>query len=177
MGDIKIFLSNVRSLQANFDEMLLNSHSLFPNDNIDIFALTETLVSRENFSKYIIKGYSQVIQDRTNSRSGGVAFYIKETIQYDVMELIGSTFNGLSITLKHNNKQLRLILIYRFCTSLKIIFLTELEKFIISSSTPVLLLGNFNINLLSQNDSSSLLNLFYNNVFLSLVNEFTRVGF
>ena len=178
-NQFRLFVSNVRSLQAHFEELLLMLDSL-NSEQLDMIALTETWVNAEQFACHQINGYTQYLQNRHGRKSGGVAVYIRAGLVYEVEEVVATTFNALKIKFKTSGREaldFSIIAIYRFCTASKLQFVCELEKCVESCSGPALLAGDFNIDLLSLDSSARLLNLLTPNGFRSLVNEPTRVGY
>ena len=76
-----------RSLSANLKEINTCLHSL--SQNFDIIAFSETwFSSNDNLNIFSLPGYQFCHMDRENQRGGGVAFYVKSCIEFDVMESI-----------------------------------------------------------------------------------------
>ena len=168
-GKFRLFVSNVRSLQAHFEELLLMLDSL-NSEQLDVIALTETWVNAEQFACYRIDDYTQYLQSRHGKRSGGVAVYIRAGLKYEVEEVVATTFNALKIKFMPSvggSLEFSVIVVYRFCTASKLIFVNELENCVESCSGPVLMAGDFNIDLLSFDGSARLLNLLTSNGFQS----------
>ena len=82
---------NIRSIQANFDNLVQFLHDL--NYPLNIISLSETWLNRANeeISNLDLPGYSFLSQP-TIQRAGGVGMYIKKGIQYSVRhDLTSST--------------------------------------------------------------------------------------
>ena len=75
---------NCRSLPQNFKRI---KESLIEiNNNFDIVALTETWLNENNKDDYVLDGYEVCHTVRKNRKGGGVAVYIKNGINYKVIE-------------------------------------------------------------------------------------------
>ena len=75
---------NCRSLPQNFERI---KESLIEiNNNFDIVALTETWLNENNKDDYVLDGYEVCHIVRKNRKGGGVAVYIKNGINYKVIE-------------------------------------------------------------------------------------------
>ena len=74
--------SNIRSIQKNFSKLyqLLCDISVPP----DFIALTETWVTKTSHFKPNLPGYNFISSPSTSNRSGGVAFFLKERLQYQI---------------------------------------------------------------------------------------------
>ena len=82
---------NIRSIQANFDNLEQFLNDL--NYPFNIISLSETWINRSNeqISNLDLPGYSFLSQP-TTQRAGGVGMYIKKGIQYSVRyDLTSST--------------------------------------------------------------------------------------
>ena len=77
---------NIRSIQANFDNLVQFLNDL--NYPFNIISLSETWLNRANeqISKLDLPGYSFLSQP-TIQRAGGVGMYIKKGIQYIVLDM------------------------------------------------------------------------------------------
>ena len=93
-----LLLSNVMSLSPKIDEI---QHTI-QNANLDFTCFTETwLQSHINDSVVSISGYNLVCRDRHEQIHGGVCMFIKNSIQFSVLDhLLDPSFEVLWIELK-----------------------------------------------------------------------------
>ena len=75
---------NVRSLFTGFNEF----QNLLIDNNYDIVAVTETWLTNNIPTEVInLNGYKFVRRDRNCSRGGGIAFYVKNHINFKIIPL------------------------------------------------------------------------------------------
>lgn len=73
---------NIRSLLPKY----LDLESLILNEDLDVFAVSETWLSPSILSQHIsINGYRLVRKDR-GSRGGGVCIYLRDCFNYHIIE-------------------------------------------------------------------------------------------
>ena len=181
MNNLKILYTNIRSLHAHFDELLLTLASLTQGNttNYDVIALSESWISEEQLTRYQISGYRSFISPRaSNRRSGGVVAYVRKDLQINnikKVEVEGA--DALSVDIKAYNQVLTLLLVYRECTSSRARFIDSLEQTIDNigaKNRETIILGDMNVNLLNKNSSTSYLNMMRSNGFESILNDTTR---
>lgn len=76
---------NCRSLNKNFEELELLINSL--DSKISVIALTETWLTDEVSQLYTIKGYNLITNNRKNKIGGGIALYINEKFNYNIINV------------------------------------------------------------------------------------------
>ena len=96
---IKIAHINVRSLYPKIDEIRL----IVKDNNLDIFAVSETWLSDAIPNGLIdINGYTIFRRDRIGGIGGGVALYIRTTIQHTICDdLISEKLENIWVHIKH----------------------------------------------------------------------------
>ena len=183
---------NIQSLQSKFNDLVafisnLNSKNIF----IDVIALQETwaVPYPEAVS---IPGYQKIVLNcREISRGGGVGFYVRNNIEFEVQKNLSpfreTIFECLSIRIKFNKKKYILSNVYRSPNPPPNLsnsdaineFIRELDNLLESISvtglTSFVTLDD-NINLL--NDSSisiELMDTLMSNGFLQLITKATRI--
>lgn len=167
---------NVRSLMSGFHDF----SDLILKNSYDIFGVSETWLSDDVPSTAVnINGYELVRRDR-GSRGGGVAFYVKNSYKFDLIE---NDFNNSSsiaehiwLKLKIGKSNLALGLIYRppqNSTAEFINLLDDLLSYMIPQCENIVIIGDFNINFFNLN--SSVLQCFNAYGFCEVLNEPTRV--
>lgn len=167
---------NTRSLLSSFYEF-----SNFVNsENSDIISLSETWLPTDLPNKFIhIPGYHILRADRP-SRGGGVAFYIKEHIKFsklNTVEVQGIELLAIKIHLKKKST-LAVCLIYR-PPSTPYIALNHLDDVFCQLSLEfdsMIVLGDFNVNLLADSNDSKLIKAITRRFDLvQLITEPTRI--
>lgn len=80
----RLFLTNLRSLLGKFDELYVHVLSMKP----DIVCITESwLDDTVDSSSINIANYNVVRHDRLQRKGGGVLFYIKDTLQFELLNI------------------------------------------------------------------------------------------
>ena len=151
---------NIRSLKKHFENLncLINDSK----KQLDIIALSETRIERNNSHSNQLKNYS-FESNGTESTAGGTGIYVSNTLNYIprhdlssymyVPKELESTF----IELKLNNSNMIIACIYKhpgfnsntFITNYLSVILNKINK----ESKQIVLLGDFNINLLNYENS------------------------
>ncbi len=110
---LQIFSLNIRSLRANFNLL----HLYLDKDNLmyDVIMLTETWIGEGELGYYQIPGYSSYISSRIDKRSGGTVIYIKNELIINNVKYYNEECNAVQLTVKHNNKNITLVSVYRDC--------------------------------------------------------------
>ena len=74
---------NIQSLSAKHEALKELLNTLNNNNiNVDLVLLCETFLHEGNSNLFQIPGYNFVFRNRVNMKRGGVAIYIKDTLQY-----------------------------------------------------------------------------------------------
>ena len=181
-----VLFCNVQSLMSKMDELRL----IALEKNPDLFGLVETWLDDSHGSEdFAINGYSSEYKNRdSNPNRGGVLVYIKSTIKYSTITV--STHPEIckceNIWLKlHkdncNEKDVIVGITYRSHLNKSSDFLQHLcsdLEFIVSYNLPVVLMGDFNIDLLSGSQhgpTRNLVNTMSSFFFDQFIKEPTRV--
>ena len=176
---------NIGSLQLHFGELEILLNSI--NFNFGIMGITETLLrSNENAKTNInIEGFN-IEHTPTNSSKGGALLYLHESLKYnsrnDLNILKNKELESVFVEISNKNKNNLIVgCIYRHpCmdqSEFIIDYMTPLLQKLSQESKNVLLLGDFNINLLDYNNSSTsdFLDLINSNLFLTCIDKPTRI--
>ena len=166
--DVFTLLSlNCQSLFAKFDQLQVYlNHFQDSLCQFSVIGLQETWLSSEHDISFLqIEGYNFIHKPKSASQHGGVAFYIKNNIEYQVLpvtvddSICDSLFLELKLNSNDANNCSKVILgnIYRPPRELAEnyeVFNAKLEEAIstIQYANQVLLIGDFNIDLLKVND-------------------------
>ena len=172
---------NIRSLNKHFDE-LQRFLNLSTNQPPSIIGLSETWLNDKSHHPYSIVNYDFIFKNRQEKTGGGVALYVRNSYDYIIHESISlctDYFESLFIELHMpNRKNIIIGIIYRPPNSNSRNFLDYLSELLdndIFVNKDCFLLGDFNINLLN-NDNVSLefLETFMSASFLPLISKPTR---
>ena len=167
---------NIRSLRNSAH--LIQLRELAVQQKLDVITVSETwLNSTVTNAKVSIDGYKLYRQDRLHKRGGGVCAFIREDIRVhipkDIPQVLESYFQQL--WLKMQNKKLKSIIVcasYRPPDSPLPSFEVLLKPSYIQALTlckPIVILGDLNCNVLSENSESKALASFMSDVNLSQV--------
>lgn len=150
----------------------------------DIIILSEIWINSDEKDFYKIPSYDLYVKCNNNYRAGGIAVYVKNSIQVTecvILEL--NTADAVFISFLHLGKQFYLLAVYRFIFHPIIHFVNELENKILKKNSllfnkdNVFIIGDVNVNILDNFniEIDSYKALMAINGFHCLVNEPTRV--
>lgn len=168
---------NSRSVCAGFD--LFNQ--LVISEDFSVIGLSETwLDDRIQNNTIHIEDYVLVRKDR-ETRGGGVAFYIKNSIKFQILDVSNNgSIEQLWISLKIGGKRLCLGTLYRPPNTNLMMALDSIENVLIDFLPEfdyVLFGGDLNVDLLNKNNAASLLltNFFNKYGLFQIVDKPTRI--
>jgi len=173
---LNIIHLNIRSLQRNYDELVILVNSL---KNIDIIILSETFILSE-VSFFAIDGYSIFYNHAEFNKNDGVVMYIKNNlniISVDTIKL--SQITLLRAIFTYNNITHGITSFYRMPAAGAETFITEFSQYLteLNKNMIEIYVGDVNIDLL--NKDSRLVNeycsLADSNGYISYINKTTRV--
>jgi hypothetical protein len=149
---------NVQSLNAKIDLLRIQLESIFVQDCcFDAILLQETWIGDTNYNVDMlqIEGYRLISQPYTITKHGGLAIYLKDDLQYELMELNEqnseiweSQFLKVKISRNCNVTLGNLYRPPRDISDNYIQFKEELERVLLQLSGEVIIGGDFNIDLL-----------------------------
>ena len=176
-GFLTVFSQNICSFNSHLDDFLI----LFPENAMpDVFVFSETW--HDPLIPILIPGYTGFHTTRQGRRSGGVSIFVKDnftTSQILELSYADNTIEICSVQIKHDNNKISVCGIYRphsdtilnFCHSMEQVFDHNLL------SSRCILIGDYNINLLSEsNEVSHFVDLMRSNHFLQVIDGITRPG-
>ena len=182
-NSFKMIHINIRSIKKNFIRLLefLSEFSF----KYDIIAISETWLEENLTDNFHIQGYNSEFMCRKARKGGGVAIYIKDSINYNIMTdycVMENVIESLIIELtmlKTSGEKLIVGTFYRppgqnvteFCKHMNT-FLTKVSMY------TCYCLGDFNINIMNeQRDKHSVefTETFLSHGYLPLINRATRV--
>jgi len=176
---ITIICVNIRSINANLDELLL----FLQNDSdfhLDVIVLTETWHDPKNCI-YSITGYKTLYSTTKRNQNDGIIVFAKQHLDIDFHEFNFCEANIIKLIINNIVVPLNLICIYRSPSGIINEFLTRLEAILMSDkdivdNTMTILLGDININIIgNDNVENNYLDLLSSNGFSSLINVYTRI--
>ena len=147
---------NVRSLNANYEEVKLLFEQCFKS-KFHVIGISETW-KIENASLYYLNNYNFEYQCRTEGRGGGVGAYICAAIPYTRINICISNAESLFLKLKYDNKTIIVGVIYRKPDGRIEDFENELNNSLHElklDKYQCVIIGDFNINLISPNEKDS----------------------
>lgn len=177
LNDLLIAHLNTRSLFSGFDEFC----SLVTTYDYDIIAVTETWMTDALSSDIVgMNGYKFIRKDRgKGSRGGGVAFYVKNHINFKMVTLDvenTDTIENLWIEISIGKFSLMLGVIYRvpnFSLNQSINIFDEMLSHISASNQYVIVLGDMNINMFNLDNYVSA--CFDSYGFIQIIKDATRI--
>jgi hypothetical protein len=178
---------NSRSLPANVSQYQAFLDSLQCQLNVLTFSETWFTPTIANLYKNCFPGHNLFHTSRENRSGGGVAAFICNS--YSVVELSfprkADSFEYLALRLTKTsyNEDILIVVTYRPPNTSSNLFLTDFFEFIeqlelyIKKNTQVFIAGDFNIDLLNQNNNltSQFLNNMYSNNLVPFINLPTRI--
>lgn len=168
---LNIFAMNIRSLNKNFDNLLVLLTDL--GNEFDVIVLSECWINA-NYIPKIINNYSVYNTTRHSSQSDGVIVYVKSYLNPIVSETSLDHANCLKVTIDNLN----FFAIYRSPKSNNVSsFLYSLEKNIVDTTKDLIIIGDINIDILNEASphTSKYLNLMGLHGLIPYINLPTRV--
>jgi len=173
---------NARSLLNKLAhlEILMNALTI----NIDVIAITETWETNYNEHLLHLPGYNKYSKPRGDEvKGGGVALFIKNTIEYSPINIETQTFESIFIAINDLYKKPTIIgTIYRPPGGNLSNFNNEFESTItkiIGKHKNIIVAGDFNINLLNHNvhlETETFLNSLFGLKLIPMIKRPTRYG-
>ena len=181
----KVLHLNIRSLSSKFDSLITLLNSLQTNRiNLDFILLCETFLHDGNKHLFNIPGYNLVFKNRSNMARGGVAIYVKESIQYklreDLMTFIEGEYESIFIETNISNNKTIIGEIYRVPNSNLQKSLERYEQILsqIKDTKNVIIATDQNMDLLnieSHKHTAELLNNMFASSLIPTINKPTRI--
>lgn len=173
-SSIRIVMLNIRSMRANFDELML--HIRENNVTFDVLGLTESWIKKEESFRFIIPGYRIHVQERGNKLGGGATLYVKDSLNCEIEDVVTNECNAIKFRISPPDVvPLSGILVYRFCKTSIGRFLDTIENVCGTLTDQAAIFGDMNINLLTTVGNVSYVNALASFGFKSHINSPTRV--
>ena len=148
-SNLNIIYMNIRSLRNKLEhlETLLHTHRL-----IHIVILTETWLHENETHLYNLQNYKHIFNTRP-TRGGGVSIFVHNSLNANVLYNEEWELNNiLGIQLLNQSMKINLFAVYRHILSNFTNFLFKINQ-ILQKYKRSILMGDFNLNLLEQNNN------------------------
>ena len=177
---------NIRSIRKNLDcfEMLMDDLQ----HDFSLLGVKETWLKDDDCALFDIEGYNMVEKHRQNQSGGGVAIYIKDSMEYTVRndlvtfnEYIESIFIEIDKECMNAKKNIVIGVIYRIPNTNMMDFNTTLASVLEQlrmENKLVYLMGDYNIDLFNSEThdlTNAFVDVMYCNEFLPLISRPTRI--
>lgn len=154
-SQLKILQLNAQSIVNinRFEELKLLLHSI--GCIIHVVIISETWLKNTETSYYSIPNYEPIFACRDNKKGGGIAAYIHNSINFEVVEINSSSFEKIHFLLKNIHStsfnELSMIAYYRPPDSQNVTeFMLDLEQSLYNTGNKkCLVVGDINFNLLA----------------------------
>jgi len=173
---LNIIHLNIRSLQKNYDELVILVNSLAQSE-IDIIVLSETFVVAE-INYFNLPGYNIFYNNASLNNHDGTVVYLKEYISPSVEITKLAEVTLLRVVFEFNHINHGIVAFYRPPSANVETFLTDFSKYIVDlTKTDVeIWVGDVNIDLLDNSNRST---INYNSIadshgYISYINKPTR---
>ena len=159
-NDFSVLHFNIRSLNKNFDSLEQFLHTL--TDSPTVVAVTETwLRNTMPVSLYSLEGYNFLGNNRLSRSGGGVGFYVSSKFEFakkSNLTIMNDCIETLFIEIESNTaKNILIGVIYRPPHGNQDDFIIALNNILTSvevNNKHCILIGDFNINLLSSKENT-----------------------
>ena len=165
---------NARSLSKNQDnfDMLLSTIRF----HCSIIGISETWLTTKSPNLFALKGYREIRKDRLHGRGGGLLMYISDYLTFkprNDLSFLSETAESLCVEVDiPRAKNFIVCVVYRPPSSDVVRFLDDLESLmsiVNFSDKSVCVMGDFNIDLLSNNANSIRLQIILDSMSFSLI--------
>ncbi|XP_042079132.1 uncharacterized protein LOC121814946 [Haplochromis burtoni] len=152
-GKLSLIHFNRRSMYSNFD--FIKDYLQQFSRPFSIIAITETWFNVDKGIDFCLNGYDLKYMNRLNKAGGGVAIYVHNSINYNVVTTMSMAIDGIleCLTIEIMNEKKRNVIIsciYRTPSSSIDTFNEWIEKTFASVNQKLLFIcGDFNIDLLN----------------------------
>ena len=157
-SNFRMAFLNCRGLLNIFDQISL----FISHHNIDVFASCETFLNDSTKTFINKQDYTFFHKNRINKKQGGVGFFIKSTIQSDLVNefdhlYLEMAFEFLAVKIDVNGMKILCCVCYQPPSFPASKFMELLDDFVLIASKnypKIVFMGDFNIDLYNSNNSS-----------------------
>ncbi|KAG8319844.1 hypothetical protein J6590_108404 [Homalodisca vitripennis] len=173
-GGFNIIYTNIRSMRKNFDSFIININNSI--NRINIIILSEIWIGTDEVELFNIPGYVLFAECNDVYRSGGVLCYVDNSFDCNQLQLNMTTADALLLNVRFNRSYFKLLCLYRLHNFSENLFLDEISNVLSNINNNVIFVGDININIAATSAvSNNYSTLLYNNGFVSLINDPTRI--
>lgn len=149
--DLKIFHTNIRSINKNVDELYIYLSQL--DDTFDVIVLTETFVTSDA-SVYGMSGYETLYNESHLNKNDGVIIFIRDSMKYKQSNVDLGNMKVLELEVESDNKKIIITSIYRSPSSCLQEFNINFYNYLstVAHCESHIITGDMNIDLLSNNE-------------------------
>ena len=173
---------NARSLSKNYEnfDMLLSSLRF----GCSVIGISETWLNTTSPNLFTVEGYKEIRKDRQNGRGGGLLLFISDSLSFkprNDLSFQSESAECLCIEVDlPKEKNFIVCVVYRPPSTDVVKFLDDLESMMLtvnSSDKSVCMMGDFNIDLLSNSPNSlRFQNILDSNAFNVMIDKPTRIS-
>lgn len=175
---LNIICCNIRSVNANFDELLLLLENDMNFKDIDVIILTETWHNVLSCN-YVLDGYSLFFSSIKRNQNDGVMVFVKHYLNVEFVEYNFVDFNIVKLYISNTDVPINLLCVYRSPLTDNDIFIETIKELINeikNNNALTVITGDMNINIVGvQENNNKYLNLLSEGGFISFINVFTRL--
>lgn len=148
---LNILYINARSIKNKFDELqLMIKLEVKP----DIVCITETWLYSNEEKFFTIPEYNVVFNTRDTSRGGGVAIYLKSNLKYRKGKVVNNVHQITEVVVQIENKSVSVICVYNPNNVNAHNMHDDMEIIFANDKGNMIIVGDFNINLLSDDSTT-----------------------
>lgn len=175
---LKLFCLNVRIIKNKADKLNCLLESITHNSDILLYCETWLTMNDDPPLPPYSENYEYHGLVRTNSRGGGVTVYVKRCLAHELGQEFSQVTNNVE-SIMIRLEYVTIVLIYRPALGNKLMFFNFLEQllhFLSLSSSPFVIMGDVNINILADDTSSKQLSGLINSFMCAnVITESTRL--
>ena len=177
MSTFRVFHTNIRSINKNFDEFRVVLSEV--EDKFDIIVLSETW-QIPDLSLYKLDNYNVLYNSGDINQNDGVVVYIKKQLNYEHETKNIDNIRVLEVNTEYDKQSVLISAIYRPPSTCQNTFVEHFNNYLEHSKKNVdmhILLGDINLDILKHDDRivHEYLNYLCCHGFLSAINKPTRV--
>ena len=164
-GNLSTFyFNNIDGFKTNFNEALVNINSIKTKPSL--IAFCETNLKQDDIDDYEIKNYNSehLYAKHNKSKGSGITIYYKNSHLFQrisSLDVRNNYFECMGGRFKTNDSQFYIIVVYRYHNNIKTFFESFMETISSYNDKPLLIIGDFNLDLL-QFDTDPIIDEFVN---------------
>lgn len=177
INNFNIVHLNIRSLNKNYDELLLLLNSM--NLNTILVIILSEVWNITDLSNYDIPGYSTYYDGGSFNQNDGVVIYVKDNYTYNIKTHNFTQTSYSSLTIKIADQKIGVLAIYRPPSTDTQTFISELDNMLkINNNNDInIMIGDINLNILNKisTNVNDYLNVLEGKGYEPYINKPTRV--